>query len=40
MTFGRLKKSLSETPVLSLSNFVEEFVVECDALGSGSGVVL
>ncbi|KAG6490402.1 hypothetical protein ZIOFF_051698 [Zingiber officinale] len=38
--FEQLKKSLSEAPVLSLPNFFEEFVVECDASGSEFGAIL
>lgn len=34
------KKALSESPVLSLPDFSTPFTVECDASGSGIGVVV
>ncbi|KAK5812894.1 hypothetical protein PVK06_028338 [Gossypium arboreum] len=40
VAFTQLKTSLSAAPVLQLPNFVEEFVVECDASDSGFGAVL
>ena len=40
LAFGNLNKALSDAPVLRLPNFEEEFVVECDASGSGVGAVL
>lgn len=38
--FTTLKKALTEAPLLSLPDFGQTFVVECDALGSGIGAVL
>ncbi|KAL4324350.1 hypothetical protein GQ457_11G020520 [Hibiscus cannabinus] len=40
VAFNKLKNSLSAAPVLKLPNFEEEFVIECDASGSGFGAVL
>lgn len=39
-SFIALKKSLSESPILALPNFSKDFVVECDAWGSGIGAIL
>ncbi|XP_068636077.1 uncharacterized mitochondrial protein AtMg00860-like [Aristolochia californica] len=39
-SFEALKAALGSTPVLLLPNFEDLFVVECDASGGGSGVVL
>ena len=39
-TFNAIKKALLESLVLRLPNFDEDFVVECDASGSGIGEVL
>jgi hypothetical protein len=38
--FDALKTALTTAPVLQLPNFAERFVVDCDASGSGFGVVL
>jgi hypothetical protein len=38
--FQELKHALSSAPVVQLPNFERPFVVECDASGSGMGVVL
>ncbi|KAL4366769.1 hypothetical protein GQ457_05G003480 [Hibiscus cannabinus] len=40
VAFNKLKNSLLAAPVLKLPNFQEEFVIECDASGSGFGAVL
>jgi hypothetical protein len=39
-SFHALKKAMFTTHVLTLPNFTETFVLECDALGKGIGVVL
>jgi hypothetical protein len=39
-TFRALQQALTTTPVLQLPDFAKEFVVECDALGSGFDAVL
>jgi hypothetical protein len=38
--FQTLKMDMSITPVLALHDFTQTFVLECDALGKGIGVVL
>jgi hypothetical protein len=38
--FNTLKTALTTAPVLQLPNFVERFIVDCDASGSGFGTVL
>jgi len=38
--FSALKAAISAAPVLHLPNFDNEFIVDCDASGSGFGAVL
>jgi hypothetical protein len=38
--FDALKRALSTVPVLHLPDFEQPFLVDCDALGAGFGVVL
>ena len=38
--FANLKSALSAAPVLHLPNFGREFLIDCDASGSGFGAVL
>ena len=38
--FDALKAALTSAPVLQLPDFSSEFVVDCDAFGSGFGAVL
>ena len=38
--FGKLKAALSAAPVLHLPDFTRNFIVDCDASGSGFGAVL
>jgi hypothetical protein len=38
--FEKLKVAMSTTLVLVTPDFTKEFIVECDALGNGIGVVL
>jgi len=38
--FVALKQAMCSTPVLTLLNFTKSFVIECDAFGTGIGVVL
>lgn len=38
--FNELKKTLTSAPVLALPDFNREFLIECDASGSGLGAIL
>jgi hypothetical protein len=40
LTFDKMKKVMSTCPVLSLPDFSQPFILECDASGLGIGVVL
>lgn len=38
--FERLKKGMTQAPILVLPDFTKKFIIECDAFGSGIGAVL
>lgn len=38
--FQKLKKAMTEPPVLALPNFIKPFIIECDASRKGIGAVL
>ena len=38
--FTKLKEAVTQPPVLALPDFCRPFIIECDALGKGLGVVL
>jgi hypothetical protein len=40
IAYEKLKESLTSAPVLALSNFTQEFTIECDASGVGVGAIL
>lgn len=40
MAFERLKEALMSPPTLSMPDFMEEFVLECDASQVGIGAIL
>ena len=40
LTFEKMKKVMSTFPILSLPNFSQPFILECDASGEGIGAVL
>lgn len=40
VVFNSLKQAMTSVPVLTLPDFLKEFIVECDAFGVGLGVVL
>jgi hypothetical protein len=40
MAFNDLKRALTSTLILQLPNFDNEFIMECDASGTGYGAVL
>ena len=39
-SFEHLKEVMCKSPILTTLDFTKKFIVECDALGNGIGVVL
>ena len=39
-SFQQLKEVMCKAPILTTPDFTKTFIVECDALGNGIGVVL
>ena len=38
--FKKLKITMTQAPILSLSDFSKPFIIECDAFGVGIGAIL
>jgi hypothetical protein len=39
-SFEQLKEVMCKAPILATANFKKTFIVKCDALGNGIGIVL